>query len=183
MPTQTRASSVGAALDPMMNDPRLRDVEPDARFEKGVEHEVEAIVGKRIHKGRVQCKCKWRWHPLSSASWEDESDVLCKQLVQDYENRDVGSDLRFDDTPFPPLYAIVRVRHCKELNREHTVKVTKLDKDGIQLHYLKEPTRTKRSKKESLVGMKSAISLADFLRFYQWERERDENEDEQGVEG
>jgi len=45
---------------------------------------------------------------------------------------------------FPALYSVVRVRHVKELNREHTVKVTGLDKEGIQIQYLKESTRTKR---------------------------------------
>ncbi|CEM37262.1 unnamed protein product [Vitrella brassicaformis CCMP3155] len=154
----------------------LGDIQPDPRFEKGVVHEVEAIVGKRTHRGKVQYKLKWRWYPLSHATWEDESSLSCRELVQDYENRESGSDLR-DDSLLPALYSTVRIRHVKELTREHTVKVTRLDKDGIELHYLREPTRTKRLKKQSLVGMKCTISLADFLRFFQWEKERDECED------
>ncbi|CEL97793.1 unnamed protein product [Vitrella brassicaformis CCMP3155] len=162
-------------FDPVATDPSLKDIQPDDRFEHVEKHEVEAVIGRRNHEGKVQYKCKWRWWPRSSATWEDEDNLTCDELVQDYENRVSDAvDLEQDDLLFPSLNDVIRIRHCKELNREHTVKVVQLDEDGITLEYLAEPTRKKGSKKESLVGRSPSVSLKHFLQFYQWEKEMDE---------
>ncbi|CEM28243.1 unnamed protein product [Vitrella brassicaformis CCMP3155] len=174
VPTARMWRASEATFDPIAHDPSLRDVQPDQRFERGDRYEVEQVIGKRTHRGKVQYKLKWRWYPLSHATWEDEENLTCTELVQEYENSENVPDLDEHASLFPALYFVVRVRHVKELSREHTVKVTRLDKEGIQIQYLSEPTRTKRQKKESLVGRKQTIPLASFLRNYQWERESDD---------
>ncbi|CEM34173.1 unnamed protein product [Vitrella brassicaformis CCMP3155] len=155
----------------MAYEPSLKDIQPDDRFDRVEKHEVQAVIGKRKHRGRVQYKLKWRWWPVSYATWEDEGNCTCPERVQEYENRTRGDERTFDDAPFPKLNATVRITHCKELNREHVVKVIGLDKRGIKMEFLDEPTRTKLSRRESMVGEKSIIQLKDFLRDYQWEAE------------
>ncbi|CEM31695.1 unnamed protein product [Vitrella brassicaformis CCMP3155] len=148
-----------ATFDPMAHDPSLRHVQPDQRFERGERHEVEQVIGKRTHHGKVQYKLKWRWYPLSHATWEDEENLTCTELVQEYENSEDVPDLDEHASLFPASYSVVRVRHVKELNREHTVKVTRLEKEGIQLQYLKGTDAHKETKEGESRGTEAGHSF------------------------
>ena len=55
--------------------------------EEFVEYEVEKVVDKRIHKGKVEYLLKWKGYPSSDNTWESEDNLDCQELVQDYEER------------------------------------------------------------------------------------------------
>lgn len=55
--------------------------------EEFVEYEVEKVVDKRIHKGKVEYLLKWKGYPPSDNTWESEDNLDCQELVQDYEER------------------------------------------------------------------------------------------------
>ena len=50
------------------------------------EYEVEAIVGKRVKRGIVQYRVKWRGYDVSENTWEPVSNLRnCVDLIREYE--------------------------------------------------------------------------------------------------
>lgn len=66
--------------------PSLPDTE-NGITEEEEEYEVEKVVDKRIHKGKVEYLLKWKGYPASDNTWESEDNLDCPELVQDYEER------------------------------------------------------------------------------------------------
>ncbi|PFX32446.1 heterochromatin protein 1-like [Stylophora pistillata] len=48
-------------------------------------YEVEKVVDKRIHKGKVEYLLKWKGYPSSENTWEHEDSLDCSELLQEYE--------------------------------------------------------------------------------------------------
>ena len=48
------------------------------------EYEVEEILDKRKHYGKIQYLIKWKGYPLSEASWEPESNLNCPELLKKF---------------------------------------------------------------------------------------------------
>ena len=55
--------------------------------EEEEEYEVEKVVDKRIHKGRVEYLLKWKGYSSDDNTWEAEDSLDCAELLQDYEAR------------------------------------------------------------------------------------------------
>ena len=52
---------------------------------KEEEYEVEKVVDKRIHKGKVEYLLKWKGYPSDENNWEPENSLDCPKLLQEYE--------------------------------------------------------------------------------------------------
>lgn len=48
------------------------------------EYEVEEILDKRKHYGKIQYLIKWKGYPLSEASWEPETNLNCPELLKNF---------------------------------------------------------------------------------------------------
>lgn len=48
------------------------------------EYEVEKILQHRVINGVTKYKLKWKGYPMSECTWEDESNLDCPDLLQDY---------------------------------------------------------------------------------------------------
>ena len=48
------------------------------------EYEVEKILDKRKHYGKIQYLIKWKGYPLSEASWEPENYLNCPDLLEEF---------------------------------------------------------------------------------------------------
>jgi len=51
------------------------------------EFEVEEILDKRRHYGKIQYLIKWKGYPLSEASWEPETNLNCPELLKQFNNK------------------------------------------------------------------------------------------------
>ncbi|XP_014255481.1 chromobox protein homolog 5-like [Cimex lectularius] len=48
------------------------------------EYEVEKIVGHREKSGKTEYKIRWKGYSPSEDSWEEESNLNCKELINEY---------------------------------------------------------------------------------------------------
>ena len=48
------------------------------------EYEVEEILDKRNHYGKIQYLIKWKRYPLSEASWEPEENLNCPEILKKF---------------------------------------------------------------------------------------------------
>ena len=55
--------------------------------EEEEEYEVEKVVDKRIHKGKVEYLLKWKGYSSDENTWEAEESLECPELLQEYEKR------------------------------------------------------------------------------------------------
>lgn len=69
--------------------PPMADDENGATEEE--EYEVEKVVDKRIHKGKVEYLLKWKGYSSDDNTWEPKDSLECPELLQEYErNRALG---------------------------------------------------------------------------------------------
>lgn len=59
-------------------------------------YEVEAIVGHRRRKGKMYFRIRWVGYPPEDDTWEEEGNLMCPELVQDYLDKQVVDDDRKD---------------------------------------------------------------------------------------
>jgi hypothetical protein len=51
------------------------------------EWEVDYIRDRRIRLGRVEYLVKWTGYPVAASTWQDEEDLKCSNLIQQFEKR------------------------------------------------------------------------------------------------
>lgn len=51
-------------------------------------YDVEKILNKKVVDGKTYYLLKWQDYPESDSSWEVDTNVLCSELIEDYENRE-----------------------------------------------------------------------------------------------
>lgn len=61
--------------------------------ESGV-YAVEAIVDGRVRKGRRQYLVKWEGYSKIHNTWEDEENIFCKELIEEFEAQRAGAAAR-----------------------------------------------------------------------------------------
>jgi len=72
-------------LEPYYEDNFGRNQEPPPiTINDEEEYEVEQILDKRKHYGKVQYLIKWKGYPLSEASWEPEENLNCPELLKEF---------------------------------------------------------------------------------------------------
>ena len=62
----------------------IEEVEKDGTTEEK-QYEVEKVVNKRVHKGKVEYLLKWKGYPSDENTWEPEDSLECPELLQEYE--------------------------------------------------------------------------------------------------
>ena len=72
-------------LEPYFEDKFGRNQEPPPIIiNNEEEYEVEQILDKRTHYGKIQYLIKWKGYPLSEASWEPEENLNCPKLLKKF---------------------------------------------------------------------------------------------------
>jgi len=72
-------------LEPYYEDHFGRNQKPPPIIiENEEEYEVEKILDKRKHYGKIQYLIKWKGYPLSEASWEPENNLNCPELLKEF---------------------------------------------------------------------------------------------------
>ncbi len=88
LPNNLRIHSVVhvSDLEPYYEDKFGRELEPPPPIiiNEEEEYEVEKILDKRKHYGKIQYLIKWKGYPLSEASWEPESNLNCPDLLKEF---------------------------------------------------------------------------------------------------
>jgi len=64
--------------------PRRKQPPPPPIIKNDEEYEVEKILDKRKHYGKIQYLIKWKGYPLSEASWEPENNLNCPDLLEEF---------------------------------------------------------------------------------------------------
>ena len=55
-------------------------------------YQVEEILEKRIHKGKIQYRVKWVDYPISESTWEPVSNLThVKSMITEFENNQEGT--------------------------------------------------------------------------------------------
>jgi len=63
---------------------RIKEPPPPIIINDEEEYEVEEILDKRKHYGKIQYLIKWKGYPLSEASWEPEKNLNCPDLIKKF---------------------------------------------------------------------------------------------------
>jgi hypothetical protein len=73
-------------LEPYYEDNfnRTQAPPPPVIIDDEEEYEVEKILDKRKHYGKIQYLIKWKGYSLSDASWEPESNLNCPELIKEF---------------------------------------------------------------------------------------------------
>ena len=73
-------------LEPYYEDTFKRKKEPPPPIivNDEEEYEVEEILDKRKHYGKIQYLIKWKGYPLSEASWEPEEYLNCPEILKKF---------------------------------------------------------------------------------------------------
>lgn len=50
------------------------------------EYIVEKIIGKKVRKGKISYRVKWKGFSEDEATWEPAENCFCKDLIEQYEN-------------------------------------------------------------------------------------------------
>lgn len=50
-------------------------------------YEVEKILNKKVVDGKTYYLLKWQDYLESDSTWEVDTNVLCSELIEDFENR------------------------------------------------------------------------------------------------
>ena len=66
------------------NFKRKKEPSPPIIVNDDEEYEVEEILDKRKHYGRIQYLIKWKGCPLSEASWEPEENLNCPEILKKF---------------------------------------------------------------------------------------------------
>ena len=61
-------------------------------------YEVEKVVGKRIHQGKVEYLLKWKGYSSNDNTWEPEDSLDCSELLQEYEKNKERHEARLEAT-------------------------------------------------------------------------------------
>jgi len=78
-----------SSLEPFYEDNfgRTPDPPPPIIINDEEEYEVEEILDKRKHYGKVQYLVKWKGYPLSEASWEPLINLNCEELIKEFNRK------------------------------------------------------------------------------------------------
>ena len=58
--------------------------------EEPEEYTVEKILSKRIKNGRIEYLLKWNGFPDSDNTWEPRENLICQELLEEYESSLAG---------------------------------------------------------------------------------------------
>ena len=78
-----------SSLEPYCEDNfnRITPAPPPIIINDEVEYEVEEILDKRKHYGKIQYLIKWKGYPLSEASWEPKENLNCDEILRNFNKK------------------------------------------------------------------------------------------------
>jgi len=72
-------------LDGIIAEKRPSTADDESGATEEEEYEVEKVVDKRIHKGKVEYLLKWKGYSSDDNTWEPEDSLECPELLEEYE--------------------------------------------------------------------------------------------------
>ncbi|KAH0788784.1 chromobox protein 5-like [Histomonas meleagridis] len=116
-------------------------------------YEVEAIVGERTRRGKKQFKVHWVGYPSEDDTWENEEDVDCDELIEEYREK-VKKEIEENKSKSPE----------KKGRKRHTRKIIGVSKKDGKIKYSVQSSNGDVSTFSSKVLIKSmANKLVEFL--------------------
>lgn len=64
---------------------------------------VESILDKKMEDGKVRYLLKWEGYGVEDASWEDEENCLCPDLIQQFETQTTDNHVKIESHSFVGL--------------------------------------------------------------------------------
>ncbi|XP_030829163.1 chromobox protein homolog 1 [Strongylocentrotus purpuratus] len=64
-----------------------KKTEGESEEEEEEVYQVEKVVDKRIHKGRVEYLLKWKGYGDDESTWEPQDNLECPDLIEAYEKK------------------------------------------------------------------------------------------------
>ncbi|KAH0560111.1 heterochromatin protein 1-like [Cotesia glomerata] len=139
------------------------------------EYEVEKIISRRTIKGRRQFLVRWKGYDESADTWENEKDLNCEQLIEDYMAEEENNGDKIDQTEekakkstkkTPKSNKKTKKTKATKRQRDSDNKEPENDEDGgTEEDASEEKTPTKRGRKSKAA-----------------KPQNDDNEDENGDE-
>lgn len=89
------------------------------------EYEVEKIVSQRTIKGRRQFLVRWKGYAEDADTWEQEKDLNCPQLIEEFLTEPADDDEPAEKTP-----KTVKSKHGKKTHKKAKKEDVAKDKDS-----------------------------------------------------
>jgi len=120
------------------------------------DYEVEAIVDKRKRRGKIQYLVKWKGWDEKDNTWEVQSNINCKELIEEFETKVKQNDKKDRLTTDDKLDANVENKGDAENEKEPETKNTGLSDENDEEYVVESilEKRTRRGKFEYLVKWK-----------------------------
>ena len=127
----------GPPTEPPASEPPEKipeTVSDSAGEEEEEEWEVEKVIGRRIRHKRVQYLLKWKGYPVDESTWEYADDCFCKDLIEDFLQREERKSK-------PPPQTTVRINFTQvpknqPIERPISCSVTKIGQADGKIAYV-----------------------------------------------
>ena len=134
------------------NKPNKNTTKKDSNKEKDHssdgEFEVENILAKRIFKGKIEYKIKWRYYSIKESTWEPAENLGgAKQIVEKFEKKLLNRKLsrhksmqntQNDKNKIKDIHKSKTVNQKEELKNKEYIHVNEKENDNTQKQTIKD---------------------------------------------
>ncbi|XP_015119463.1 heterochromatin protein 1 [Diachasma alloeum] len=126
----------------------------DGNEEEDKEYEVEKIVAHRTIKGRRQFLVRWKGYNDDADTWEQEKDLSCPQLIEDFLAEQGSKDEGGETSSKPPKKVDKKGKKAKKTNNVKKENNTKEDNAEYEVERIIDVYFKKNGKREFLIRWK-----------------------------
>ncbi|XP_012233528.1 chromobox protein homolog 1 [Linepithema humile] len=144
-----------------------RDKSPDN------EYEVEELINLRTIKGRRQFLVRWKGYGESADTWENEKDLSCPELIQEYLAKEREKDIKSSKTGSVKADRSRKSKGNSKIKTENEENIKEKEKEGskeFEVEKIVEVRFKKNGSREFLIRWKGFGPVDDT-----WEPEKNLN--------